>query len=60
MNKNSHVSCLPIWVSKTIEADASDVSLEQQTQSQKKHANIALMTHVLETFDPFSYSNAQR
>jgi hypothetical protein len=38
--------------------NVGDISLGQQTRSQKKHANVSLMTRVLETCDPISYSNA--
>jgi hypothetical protein len=62
VNRSSLVSCLLRWAAKTIEAavaDAGDVSSERQTRSQKKHANIALMTCVLETFDLVAYLDAE-
>jgi hypothetical protein len=62
MNHSSLVSCLPGWATKTIEAardDVGDASSERQTSSQKQHVNIFLMTCILETCDPISYSYAK-
>ena len=53
---------LPRWDSKTIEdigLDVGDISIERKTRSQKKHANVSLMTHVLKTCDLNNYENAQ-
>jgi hypothetical protein len=62
VNNNYFVSCLPKWATKRIEGvgpNAGDISSRQKTQSQKKHASIALMTRVFESFDLVSYSDAQ-
>jgi hypothetical protein len=62
VKNSSPLSSLPRWDAKTIEAvgpDVSDISSRQQTQSQKQHVNFELMTHVFETFDLVTYSDAQ-
>jgi hypothetical protein len=62
VNHGSHVSCLPRWVSNIIEAvgtDAGDYSSGRKTRSQKKHANVALMNRVLETYDVVTYSDVE-
>jgi hypothetical protein len=62
VNHSSLVSCLPRWASKIIEAagaDDGDASSGWRTRSQKKHANIFLMTHVLETSDLVSYLDVE-
>jgi hypothetical protein len=62
VNNNSPISCLPRWASKRIEAigpGVDDISSGGQNQSPKKHANVALVTRVLETFDHVTYSDAQ-
>jgi len=54
----SSLSCLPIWIAKTIEvvgSDVCDVSLGQQTQSKKQHSSVSLMTRVLEIYGPITY-----
>jgi hypothetical protein len=62
VKNSSPLSCLPIWDAKTIEAvglDVDDISSGGQTQSQNKHVSITLMTCVLGTSDPVTYSDSQ-
>jgi hypothetical protein len=62
VNISSPLYFLPIWDSKTIEvvgSDVGDISPGRESYSQKKHANFALMTHVLETSNHVTYSYAQ-
>jgi hypothetical protein len=62
VNNSSLVSCLPRWDAKTIEVVGLMLvmsPLDDKIRSQKKHVSIVLMTHVLETFDPISYLDAQ-
>jgi hypothetical protein len=62
VNHNSPISCLSIWVAKTIEVVRADPGMfppDDKLDSQKKHASVALMTCVLETFDHVSYSDLE-
>ena len=57
INNISPLSFLPRCVSKNIKdtsLDVGDIYLGRQNCSLKKHVNIALMTHVLENFDPIT------
>jgi hypothetical protein len=59
VNRGPPIYFLPRWAAKTIEVvgvDAADASCGSQTRSQKQHAIVALMTCVLETSDPITYS----
>jgi hypothetical protein len=59
VNRGSPVSLLPRWAAKTIEYVGVDVeyaSCGRQTRIQKKHAIVSLLTRVLETLDPITYS----
>jgi hypothetical protein len=62
MKNNSLVFSLPRWAVKIIEAtrnNVGDIFFGCQTQSQKKHSNVDLITCILETFDHVSYLDAQ-
>jgi hypothetical protein len=62
VNRSSHVSFLPRWVSQRIEAtevDVGDSSFRGQTRIQKKHASVDMMTCVFETYDLVTYSDVE-
>lgn len=43
----------------SIGLDVGNISIVRQTHSHKKQANVALMTHIINTCDPKSYANVK-
>ena len=60
-NDTLSTPCLPcqdIKIVETTSPDVGDISSSLQTQIHKKHSSVALMTWILDTCDPKSYTDA--